>query len=122
MSRSSRRAKARRARKLEEARQELRQLDHELRRRQRDQVRNPLWYLADEGYNRHVVYWEMGELRADFEAEDEEDGWISLTRGDGRCMWYHPGTRRAYWTGFDPRVEFFVRDIEQYIHAKFYTP
>lgn len=120
MSRSSKRAKARKARRRAEAREEIRQLDRELARRQRERLSNPLWYLADESYNRHVVHWEAGIEEANFDAHDEEGGGITLVRGDGRSMWYHPATRRAYWTGFEPRVEFFIRDIEHYIHEKFY--
>lgn len=95
MSRSSKRAKARNARRRAEAQEEIRQLDRELARRQRERLSNPLWYLADESYNRHVVHWEAGIEEANFDAHDEEDGGITLVRGDGRSMWYHPATRRA---------------------------
>lgn len=80
----------------------------------------PYDQLADPEYNRHVVFWEMGELRANFEVTREEDGWLSLHRGDNRCMWYHPVSRKAFWTGFSEVVEFFIKDIEAYIKLKFY--
>lgn len=116
------RARLRKAKRMAEAKQELKQLDNHLLRKQRQQLRDPLWYLADEEYNRHVVHWEAGTLQANFEAEDESEGWISLNRADGRSMWFHPMSRYAFWTGFNPRTEFFIKDIEQYIHQKFYLP
>lgn len=81
----------------------------------------PYDYMADPTWNRAVVFGMMGDLNANYEAEEEDHGWVSLNRHDRRCMFYHPVTRRAYWTGFDPPVEFFIKDIEEYIFKKFMT-
>lgn len=115
MIRASRRAKARKARRKQEVIKEL--SDHG-----REQRRRPYDHLADPAWNRDVVHGMAGLPEANYWVEEEDDDWLSLQRYDRRCMWYHPGTRRAYWTGFEPLTEFFIRDIEQYITQKFLTP
>lgn len=84
-------------------------------------VTRPANRLHGEKWNRDACHGMAAELEARFDAEDDadEDGWITLTRHrDRMSVVYNPATRRAYWTGFDPKREFFVADIEDYITKK----